>query len=142
MALEDLRIYKTALQAADLILQESKSWDHRSISLIGDQLVRAVVSVTNNISEAYARVATGERVQLLMYAEGSSLEARNAIVHAIQLGCIRPEIGREAQKLLATTSIGIIEFAWSIASRDPGYKSPMKAQLEKRHNGIMKARTR
>jgi four helix bundle protein len=142
MALEDLHIYKMALHASGIILPISRGWTQREMSLIGDQLVRALISVSNNIGEGYARVATGERIQLLMYAEGSTLEARNAIDHAVALGCLDESRAQEAKDVLRRASFGIIEFAWAIASSDPSYKSPMKTQLEKRHKGIINARRR
>lgn len=140
MSLESLRVYQTAHEVAELILSRSTKWDDRTMSSIGDQLVRAVVSITNNISEGYARTATGERVQFLMYAEGSASESRNAIKHALSLGALSKDDSLQATKKLTDVSIGIIELAWSFASQDSTYRSPQRKQLEKRHNALMKSR--
>lgn len=140
MSLEKLRVYQKAHEVAELILSRSTKWDDRIMSSIGDQLVRSVVSVTNNISEGYARTATGERVQLLMYAEGSASESRNALKHAVSLGALTKVDSEHATKMLTEVSVGIIELAWSFASKDPEYRSPQRKQLEKRHNGLMKSR--
>lgn len=140
MSLESLRVYRTAHEVAELILSRSTNWDDRTMSSIGDQLVRSVVSITNNISEGYARTATGERVQLLMYAEGSASESRNAIKHAVSLGALSKDESQLAIKLLTDVSVGIIELAWSFARQDPSYRSPQRKQLEKRHNALIKSR--
>ena len=55
-----------------------------------DQLLRATLSITNNIAEGFDRGSTKELKQFLVIARGSAAEVRSMLVIAEELGLIKP----------------------------------------------------
>ena len=55
MKLEELNIYKISMEISDEIWNLVKDWKYFEKDTIGKQLVRAVDSISANISEGYGR---------------------------------------------------------------------------------------
>ena len=132
MALEDLDIYRLIVSASaesdSIVKTVTASRDYA----LADQLGRAALSVGNNFAEGYGRGATGERLMLLFYAEGSVQECKNCILCAVTRNHIDRDVGERVIRLYGRVSIGIIEFCASILASDPEYKGPYRAIVARR----------
>ena len=76
---EDLPVWQEAIHLAEGIydMTESKDW-HGSYSL-RDQLERAALSVSNNVSEGFERGTTNELLAFIYIARGSAGEVRSML---------------------------------------------------------------
>jgi four helix bundle protein len=132
MALEDINIYTLMLQ----MVAESDRIGHltkmRHDFVLADQLSRAALSVSNNFAEGYGRSATGERLMLMFYAEGSVQECKNCLRVAVSRNHISEERANKAISMFGRISIGIIEFCASILRDDPDYKGAYRERVNKR----------
>jgi four helix bundle protein len=132
MALEDIKIYALILQMvaeSDRVCSVTKS--RRDFDL-ADQLSRAALSVGNNFAEGYGRSATGERLMLMFYAEGSVQECKNCLRVAVSRNHISAQQADAAIATFGRISIGIIEFCASILRDDPDYKGSYRERVSKR----------
>lgn len=128
----ELRIQTIAGNVADEIAAKVKTWDPLDQETIGAQMIRSADSIGNNISEGYGRLATGERLQFLFYADASLQELRNQIKRCVSRSLFEEQYGREYDQHLLRLSISIIEFARSIVDRDSSYKGPYRLRIERR----------
>jgi four helix bundle protein len=55
MTLEELEVYRLAMDIGERVWSEVVRWDHFAKDTIGKQLVRAADSVAANLSEGYGR---------------------------------------------------------------------------------------
>ncbi len=132
MALEDINIYVLILEVVaecDRISSLTKS--RRDFDL-ADQLSRAALSVGNNFAEGYGRSATGERLMLMFYAEGSVQECKNCLRVAISRDHVSADAANSAIATFGRISIGIIEFCASILRDDQDYKGAYRERVNKR----------
>jgi four helix bundle protein len=53
--LEDLEIYKVAMEIGDIVYHLVATWDYFDRDTLGKQLVRSADSIALNISEGYGR---------------------------------------------------------------------------------------
>ncbi|MBK7033653.1 MAG: four helix bundle protein [Ignavibacteria bacterium] len=97
MALNDIEIYQLIRTAFALCDEVGTALKARREFNLADQLLRAALSVGNNFAEGYGRSATGERLMLMFYADGSAQECKNCLNSAVDLNII------EAGKALSTT---------------------------------------
>lgn len=132
MAVENLRIYQDARVASNEVYTIVSEWDSFNKNTLGSQLVRAVDSVCSNISEGYARSATGERLQFLFYADGSLQEAKAQLRLASDRGIVNKDLAKDLVYLLKRLSIAIIEFCNAMLERDPLYQGAYRKRVEDR----------
>jgi four helix bundle protein len=131
MALASLRVYKTAATLADRVSAIVQSWNHFDTTTLGHQLVRAADSITNNISEGYGRVATGERLQFYMYAKGSNLETLNCLERAFNRNLITHQELKSLSRMSFEISMSLVELAHADLQKDSSYRGPYRDRIEK-----------
>ncbi|MBU3678119.1 MAG: four helix bundle protein [Candidatus Kapabacteria bacterium] len=132
MSIRSLRIYGIATDLSDAVSNLVCNWPEFHKRTLGQQIVRAADSISNNIAEGYGRVAIGERLQLYMYAEGSTQETLNCLDRALNRGIIDEELHRKLIQKCKQLSIGIIELANAQMEREPNYQGPFRERIAKR----------
>ncbi|MES1226232.1 MAG: four helix bundle protein [Bacteroidota bacterium] len=76
--LEDLIVYKFAMQIGELVYERTVNWDIFNKKNLGDQYTRAADSIALNISEGYGRYHYKENKKFCWYARGSLYETKTA----------------------------------------------------------------
>ena len=76
MELEDLKIYKMAMELGDKCWFVVKEWDHLAKDTIGKQMIRSADSVAANISEGYGRFHYKDSKNFNYYSRGSLYETK------------------------------------------------------------------
>lgn len=132
MALNDIEIYQLIRTAFALCDEVGTAMKARREFNLADQLLRAALSVGNNFAEGYGRSATGERLMLMFYADGSAQECKNCLNSAVDLNIIEAGKAQELNALFSRISIGIIEFCAWILRQDPDYNGAFRERVEKR----------
>ncbi len=94
---EDLPVWKAAADlGAEMLAWATQPW-FRGKGDLGNQIQRAILSVSNNIAEGFERGSTAELLQFLYYARGSAGEVRSmlSLMERMQ-GCehFSPDIAR------------------------------------------------
>ncbi|MFY9573111.1 MAG: four helix bundle protein, partial [Blastocatellia bacterium] len=74
---EDLPVWKTAIEFAVRVYALTPKEEFKGHGSLRDQLERAAVSISNNISEGFERGTTQELLTFIYIARGSSGEARS-----------------------------------------------------------------
>ncbi|MCU0343428.1 MAG: four helix bundle protein [Ignavibacterium sp.] len=75
--IEDLEIYKIALELSDNIWKIVISWEKFEKNTIGSQLIRAIDSVGANLSEGYGRGSKTDNARFAKIARGSLFETKH-----------------------------------------------------------------
>jgi len=88
LKLEDLEVYKTAMDIAEEIWAIIAKWDYFSKKVVGEQLVRSADSISANISEGYGRFHYQENKQFCYYARGSVSETKTWLTKAKNRGLV------------------------------------------------------
>ncbi|MCX7008627.1 MAG: four helix bundle protein, partial [Kiritimatiellaeota bacterium] len=74
---EELPVWKDSVQLARSAFKLTRHESfHHQYALV-DQLVRAALSISNNIAEGFERGTTRELMQFIHYAKGSAGEVRS-----------------------------------------------------------------
>jgi four helix bundle protein len=93
--LRDIEVYVLARRLADRVWSEVVQWDYFARRTVGQQLVRAVDSISANIAESYGRHHVKDVVLFLYYARGSLYETQDWLSKAVQRQLLSEELGRE-----------------------------------------------
>ena len=93
--LRDIEVYVLARRLADRVWKEVVQWDYFAQRTVGQQLVRAVDSISANIAESYGRHHVRDVTLFLYYARGSLYESQDWISKAVQRDLFPAETGRE-----------------------------------------------
>jgi four helix bundle protein len=90
---KDLHVWQKAMELAKHVyLLTGRFPSEEKFGLIS-QMRRAAVSIPSNIAEGQARNTTGEYVQFISHAEGSSAELDTQIRLCLDLGyCVGPDV--------------------------------------------------
>ena len=105
MKLEDLEVYNISMDLSDKIWFIVEQWDFFKKDTIGKQLVRAIDSVSSNISEGFGRNTYKDQRSFYYYSRGSLYESKTWITKAKRRGIIDEDTFNE---LLADfNSLGI-----------------------------------
>ena len=73
-----MKVYRHALFLGDLVWHDSQKMMHTyRMFALGDQLYRAVGSISANIAEGYSRSSVKDQARFFEYALGSAREARD-----------------------------------------------------------------
>lgn len=83
MKLEDLVVYKLAMEIGDEIYFIVEKWDNFDKWTTGKQLIEAADSIAANISEGFGRYFYKENRQFQFYSRGSQSEARTWLTKAL-----------------------------------------------------------
>jgi four helix bundle protein len=82
---KDLIVWQKAISLAKIIYQLTRTFPAEERFGLVSQMRRAAVSVPSNIAEGQARHTTGEFIQFLSHAEGSSAELDTQLILAVEL---------------------------------------------------------
>ena len=76
MELEKLEVYQISMTLAEKVWEIVKPWSFFEKDTVGKQLVRAMDSVSANISEGYGRYHFNDSKNFLFFARGSLYETQ------------------------------------------------------------------
>ncbi len=82
--IEDLEIYQLGMQIGDATYQLVSNWDKFDKNTFGYQLIRAVDSISANISEGYGRFHYKEQRQFCYISRGSLYETKTWLIKALE----------------------------------------------------------
>jgi four helix bundle protein len=82
MKLEDLVVYKIAMEIGEEIWGIVSEWSYFAKKTVGEQLVRAVDSIAANLSEGYGRYSYKENKRFCYYSRGSLTETKTWLTKA------------------------------------------------------------
>ncbi len=88
MKFEDLEVYKISMELSDKVWTIVEKWDFFKKDTIGKQLVRAVDSVSANISEGFGRNTFRDQRCFYYYSRGSLYESKTWIIKAYRRNII------------------------------------------------------
>ena len=86
--LEDLEVYKLAMEIGEMVWSIVSKWDYFSKKTLGGQFVEAADSIAMNISEGYGRFHYKENKNFCYYSRGSAKETLTATTKAKQRNLI------------------------------------------------------
>jgi len=78
LRLEDLEVYKVAMEIGELVWEIVTKWDYFEKKTLGAQFVDAADSIALNISEGYGRFHYKENKNFCYYRRGSAKETLTA----------------------------------------------------------------
>jgi four helix bundle protein len=93
--LKDIRVYVMARNMGARVWDQVSTWDYFARRTVGQQLVRAVDSISANIAESYGRHHARDVVLYLYYARGSLYETQDWVSKAVQRHLLPEGVGRE-----------------------------------------------
>ena len=99
----DLKAWQAGHQLVIDVYAITKRLPQNQTFSLADQLQRAVVSVTSNIAEGFARNSSKDQLHFFYMALGSLREAQNQILICRDVGFISPETFKQ----LAAQSIAV-----------------------------------
>jgi len=82
MKLEDLEVYNISMDLSDKVWFLVEKWDYFKKDTLGKQLVRAMDSVSVNISEGFGRNTYKDQRSFYYYSRGSLYESKTWITKA------------------------------------------------------------
>lgn len=91
LRLEDLEIYKVAMEIGDIVWELVAGWDYFEKKTLGIQFVRAADSIALNISEGYGRFHYKENKNFCYYSRGSAKETLTVVQKAKMRSLITEE---------------------------------------------------
>jgi four helix bundle protein len=86
---KDLLVWQKGIELAKAIYHSTRSFPAEEKFGLVSQMRRAAVSIPSNLAEGQARHTTGEFVQFISHAEGSSAELDTQLILAVELGFCR-----------------------------------------------------
>jgi four helix bundle protein len=88
---KDLVVWQKGIVLAKAIYQLTSRFPSEEKFGLVAQMRRAAVSVPSNIAEGQARHTTGEFIQFISHAEGSTAELETQLILSVELGFIVKE---------------------------------------------------
>lgn len=79
LKLEDLEVYKVAMEIGELVWQIVMKWEYFERKTLGAQFANAADSIAFNISEGYGRFHYKENKNFCYYSRGSAKETLTAV---------------------------------------------------------------
>ncbi|HEV2803413.1 MAG TPA: four helix bundle protein [Chthoniobacterales bacterium] len=83
---KDLVVWQKGIASAKAIYQLTSTFPAEEKFGLVSQMRRAAVSIPSNIAEGQARHTTGEFIQFISHAEGSTAELETQLILSIELG--------------------------------------------------------
>ena len=91
---KDLVVWQKGIEIAKAIYQLTSRFPSEEKFGLVAQMRRAAVSIPSNIAEGQARHTTGEFIQFISHAEGSTAELETQLILGIELGFTAKEKAR------------------------------------------------
>lgn len=114
MELEDLRIYRLAVDFGDKIWIVVSKWNNLATDTVGKQLIKSSDSIAANISEGFGRYHFKETRNFCYIARGSLFETKTWITKAYNRKLITSELYNELIKELKDLGIKLNNYIKSI----------------------------
>lgn len=89
MELEEFKVYQKAMDVAERCWNQVIVWDFFAKDTVGKQLVKAVDSITANLSEGFGRYHYREAKNFGYYSRGSLYETRTWLKKAVNRDLIK-----------------------------------------------------
>ena len=105
MKLQDLQIYKMAMQLGEEVWALVEPWNYYLKDTMGKQLVRSADSVAANISEGFGRYHYKDNLNFCFYSRGSLRETLTWLTKAKSRNLITLEKFEELSHLCETLSV-------------------------------------
>jgi four helix bundle protein len=86
----DLNAWKEGHKLVLIVYQLVETFPKKETYILTSQLLRAVISVTNNISEGFGRKGKKEKIQFYFVAQSSLTEIQNQLIIARDLKYLNP----------------------------------------------------
>ena len=83
---KDLIVWQKGIAVAKAIYQLTSKFPGEEKFGLVSQMRRAAVSIPSNIAEGQARHTTGEFIQFISHAEGSTAELETQLILSVELG--------------------------------------------------------
>jgi four helix bundle protein len=115
MDLYRFRLIELSDNVAEVIWSEVSKWETFAKHTLGKQLVRAVDSISANLSEAYGRYSYAERKRFAIIARGSLCETLNWINKAKQRKIIEENIADQIVNNLTDISFKLNYYLKSLS---------------------------
>jgi four helix bundle protein len=97
---KELTIWQEAMNLAEMVYTQTKSYPKEELYGIVSQIRRAVVSIPANIAEGYGRKNRAEYLNFLSIANGSLTETETHLLLSERIGYLTKEQMSELQKQL------------------------------------------
>ena len=97
---KDLVVWQKGIALAKATYQLTTKFPDTEKFGLMSQMRRAAVSIPSNIAEGQARHTTGEFIQFISHAEGSTAELETQLILSIELGFAKTATARAAFILL------------------------------------------
>lgn len=89
---EDLEVWQKGMQLAEDIYFVTREEKFTREFSIKDQIIRASISISNNISEGFEYDNRKDFIKFLRYSKGSTGEVRNMLIYLKRIGLISNEV--------------------------------------------------
>lgn len=113
-ALNDLEIYREAMEVGEEIWSMVTNWDFFAKDTVGKQIVRAADSVAANLSEGYGRFHFKENQKFCYYSRGSAEETQTWLEKAARRNLVERESARSLYDRIETLKKRINAYIHSI----------------------------
>ena len=114
MKLEEFRVYQMSVAFGEEVWDIVIKWDYFAKDTIGKQLVRAIDSVSANLSEGYGRYHYKEAKNFSYYSRGSLYESKTWITKAKRRKLIPEETFEEMIKSIDNIGVKLNNYIKSI----------------------------
>ncbi len=122
MKLEELEIYKLSLNIGEKVWDIVMKWDNFSKETIGKQLIRAVDSVSANLSEGYGRFHFKDTNRFNYFSRGSLYETKTWLTKAYQRQLITEEEFKYFEEEIKNLSVKLNNYIAAIGRHSKNYK--------------------
>ena len=119
MELEDLRIYRLALDFGEKIWTLAIKWNNLAIDTVGKQLIKSSDSIAANISEGFGRYHFKETRNFCYIARGSLFETKTWLTKAYNRKLITSELYNELIKELKDLGIKLNNYISTVSKNLP-----------------------
>jgi len=117
MELEELNIYRIAMELGEEVYSVVDKWEYFSKKTIGTQLVRAVDSIAANIAEGYGRFHYKEVNNFSFYARGSLFETKAWLTKANNRGLLDNQKFNEFETKIKDLSVKLNNYIKAIKAK-------------------------
>jgi len=114
MKLEDLEVYNMSMDLSDKIWYMVEEWDYFKKDTLGKQLVRAIDSVSANISEGFGRNSFKDQRNFYYISRGSLYESKTWITKAKRRNIMNEETYNELLSEFNVLGIKLNNFITSV----------------------------
>jgi len=92
--------YKKARELSSIIWNSSREWDRSILTTLGNQLIRAVDSISANLAEGWNRYSKKDKINFFIIARGSVAETADWLEKAYERNLISLSEYNNAQEIL------------------------------------------